>query len=106
MSVLSHPVSAPRGATMSCNGWPQEAALRLLMNHLDSHAAWRPDDRVVYAAPARPAHRPSAVGATVAALPADAEYPEALAAVRPSGVDMSLGAMDMNATYRAGGQAQ
>ena len=47
MSLLSRPVSAPRGATISCKGWPQEAALRMLMNNLDPDAAERPDDLVV-----------------------------------------------------------
>ncbi len=42
------PVSAPRGTQLSCKGWPQEAALRMLMNNLDSAVAERPDDLVVY----------------------------------------------------------
>src|SRR5450631_3648358 len=42
------PVRAPRGSTLSCLGWPQEAALRMLMNNLDPAVAERPDDLVVY----------------------------------------------------------
>ncbi len=42
------PVSAPRGTTLSCQGWPQEAAMRMLMNNLDPQVAERPDDLVVY----------------------------------------------------------
>jgi urocanate hydratase len=42
------PVRAPRGTTLSCQGWPQEAALRMLMNNLDPEVAERPDDLVVY----------------------------------------------------------
>ena len=43
------PVRAPRGTTaMSCLGWPQEAAMRMLMNNLDPDVAERPDDLVVY----------------------------------------------------------
>jgi len=42
------PVRAPRGATLSCRGWGQEAALRMLMNNLDPDVAERPDDLVVY----------------------------------------------------------
>jgi urocanate hydratase len=42
------PVRAPRGTTLSCQGWPQEAALRMLMNNLDPDVAERPDDLVVY----------------------------------------------------------
>ncbi|MEP6690640.1 MAG: urocanate hydratase [Gemmatimonadaceae bacterium] len=39
---------APRGTTLSCKGWQQEAALRMLMNNLDPDVAERPDDLVVY----------------------------------------------------------
>ena len=42
------PVRAPRGSTISCKGWQQEAALRMLMNNLDPEVAERPDDLVVY----------------------------------------------------------
>ena len=48
MSIVSRHVSAPRGATITCKGWPQEAALRMLMNNLDPEVAERPDDLVVY----------------------------------------------------------
>jgi urocanate hydratase len=41
-------VRAPRGREMSCRGWPQEAALRMLMNNLDPDVAERPEDLVVY----------------------------------------------------------
>src|SRR5919112_1259546 len=41
-------VRAPRGTTMSCRGWQQEAALRMLMNNLDPEVAERPEDLVVY----------------------------------------------------------
>src|SRR6184192_4142993 len=42
------PVRAPRGAAISCKGWPQEAALRMLMNNLDPDVAERWEDLVVY----------------------------------------------------------
>src|SRR4051794_15257416 len=42
------PVRAPRGTEISCKGWGQEAALRMLMNNLDPEVAERPDDLVVY----------------------------------------------------------
>jgi urocanate hydratase len=42
------PVRAPRGSGISCKGWQQEAALRMLMNNLDPEVAERPDDLVVY----------------------------------------------------------
>src|SRR5437870_13565555 len=44
----SQPIRAPRGLTLSCRGWPQEAALRMLMNNLDPDVAERWQDLVVY----------------------------------------------------------
>ncbi|PYQ04512.1 MAG: urocanate hydratase [Acidobacteria bacterium] len=41
-------VRAPRGPQISCKSWPQEAALRMLMNNLDPEVAERPDELVVY----------------------------------------------------------
>ncbi len=41
-------IRAPRGPTLRCKGWPQEAALRMLMNNLDPEVAERPADLVVY----------------------------------------------------------
>jgi urocanate hydratase len=41
-------IRAPRGSTLSCKGWVQEAAMRLLMNNLDPDVAERPADLVVY----------------------------------------------------------
>lgn len=41
-------VRAPRGLTLSCRGWNQEAALRLLMNNLDPEVARDPDHLIVY----------------------------------------------------------
>ena len=41
-------VRAPRGTAISCKGWQQEAALRMLMNNLDPEVAERPEDLVVY----------------------------------------------------------
>jgi urocanate hydratase len=41
-------IRAPRGAELSCRGWQQEAALRMLMNNLDPDVAERPQDLVVY----------------------------------------------------------
>jgi urocanate hydratase len=46
--VGARPVRAPRGSAISCKGWQQEAALRMLMNNLDPEVAERPDDLVVY----------------------------------------------------------
>src|ERR1051325_10633821 len=41
-------VHAPRGADITCQGWPREAAMRMLMNNLDPAVAERPEDLVVY----------------------------------------------------------
>lgn len=41
-------VKAPRGTELRCKGWPQEAALRMLMNNLDPEVAERPEELVVY----------------------------------------------------------
>jgi urocanate hydratase len=45
---MPEPIRAPRGTTRTAPGWPQEAALRMLMNNLDPEVAERPDDLVVY----------------------------------------------------------
>lgn len=41
-------IKAPTGNTISCKGWIQEAALRMLMNNLDSEVAENPDELIVY----------------------------------------------------------
>ena len=41
-------IRAPRGDQLTCKGWPQEAAMRMLMNNLDPEVAERPEDLVVY----------------------------------------------------------
>ncbi|HET7586040.1 MAG TPA: urocanate hydratase [Gemmatimonadaceae bacterium] len=61
-------VRAPHGSTLSCKGWQQEAALRMLMNNLDPDVAERPDDLVVYGGTGRAARSWEAFDAIVAAL--------------------------------------
>ncbi|MBI4552618.1 MAG: urocanate hydratase [Candidatus Latescibacteria bacterium] len=49
--TLSRPgvvIRAPRGNTLTCKGWGQEAALRMLMNNLDPDVAEKPEDLIVY----------------------------------------------------------
>jgi urocanate hydratase len=41
-------IRAPRGTDLSCKGWHQEAALRMLMNNLDPDVAERPEELIVY----------------------------------------------------------
>src|SRR5216684_1851438 len=49
MTVAAAPmIRAPRGNQLRCKAWPQEAALRCLMNNLDPEVAERPADLVVY----------------------------------------------------------
>ena len=48
MSTGPREVRAPRGSTITCKGWQQEAAMRMLMNNLDPEVAERPEDLVVY----------------------------------------------------------
>jgi urocanate hydratase len=64
----ARPVRAPRGSTISCKGWQQEAALRMLMNNLDAEVAERPDDLVVYGGTGKAARSWAAFDAIVAAL--------------------------------------
>ena len=59
---------APRGSTLSCKGWQQEAALRMLMNNLDPDVAERPDELVVYGGIGRAARDWESYDAIVASL--------------------------------------
>src|SRR5436305_7445713 len=68
MSVTSRLVQAPHGTDLSCKGWQQEAALRMLMNNLDPEVAERPDDLVVYGGTGRAARSWPAFDAIVRAL--------------------------------------
>jgi urocanate hydratase len=68
MTILSRQITAPRGTTISCKGWPQEAALRMLMNNLDPAVAERPDDLIVYGGSGRAARSWEAFDAIVAVL--------------------------------------
>src|SRR5579875_3232220 len=61
-------VQAPRGTTLTCKGWPQEAAMRMLMNNLDPEVAERPDELVVYGGSGRAARSWAAFDAIVRAL--------------------------------------
>jgi urocanate hydratase len=66
-------VRAPRGAELSCRGWPQEAALRMLMNNVDPEVAERPADLVVYGGTGRAARSWAAFDAIVRELRALAD---------------------------------
>ena len=63
------PIRAPRGTALSCKGWHQEAALRMLMNNLDPDVAERPEDLVVYGGTGKAARDWERSRRTVAAPP-------------------------------------
>jgi urocanate hydratase len=62
------PVRAPRGTAITCQGWQQEAAMRMLMNNLDEEVAERPHDLVVYGGTGRAARSWEAYHAIVDSL--------------------------------------
>src|SRR5207244_472988 len=64
----AEPVRAPRGAAISCKGWAQEAALRMLMNNLDPDVAERWEDLVVYGGSGKAARSWEAYHTIVATL--------------------------------------
>ena len=68
VEARSRSVRAPRGRDISCRGWPQEAALRMLMNNLDPEVAERPDDLVVYGGTGKAARNWAAFDAIVREL--------------------------------------
>ena len=61
-------ITAPRGTTLSCKGWQQEAALRMLMNNLDPEVAERPDQLIVYGGSGKAARNWECFDAIVATL--------------------------------------
>jgi urocanate hydratase len=68
MSTLARHISAPRGTSITCKGWPQEAALRMLMNNLDPDVAERPDELIVYGGSGKAARDWASFDAIVASL--------------------------------------
>ncbi len=68
MTSGPRPVRAPRGSALTAKGWPQEAALRMLMNNLDAEVAERPDDLVVYGGTGKAARSWEAFDALVRTL--------------------------------------
>jgi urocanate hydratase len=68
MTTATRIIRAPRGTSLTCKGWPQEAALRMLMNNLDPDVAERPDDLVVYGGSGKAARNWPAFDAIVRSL--------------------------------------
>lgn len=65
---MTRVVRAPRGPELSCKGWGQEAAMRMLMNNLDPEVAERPEDLVVYGGSGKAARNWDCFEAIVASL--------------------------------------
>ncbi|MEA4883815.1 MAG: urocanate hydratase [Clostridia bacterium] len=61
-------IRAPRGQALSCKGWQQEAAMRMLMNNLDPEVAERPEDLIVYGGAGKAARNWASFYAIVDAL--------------------------------------
>src|ERR1700678_3271442 len=68
MTPQHEPVRAPRGTQLSCRGWAQEAAMRMLMNNLDPEVAEHPDQLIVYGGSGRAARSWDAYAAIVQTL--------------------------------------
>ncbi|MGH9579010.1 MAG: urocanate hydratase, partial [Terriglobales bacterium] len=66
--IATQTIRAPRGTQLSCKGWHQEAALRMLMNNLDPEVAERPADLVVYGGAGKAARNWAAFAAIVERL--------------------------------------
>src|SRR5438105_15753733 len=62
------PIRAPRGTTLTCKGWHQEAAMRMLMNNLDEEVAENPRKLVVYGGSVRAARSWDAYHSIIRAL--------------------------------------
>src|SRR5688500_14516725 len=73
MTTGPRTIRAPRGRELSCRGWTQEAALRMLMNNLDPEVAERPEDLVVYGGTGKAARSWEAFDAIVRTLRALAD---------------------------------
>src|SRR6516225_10527523 len=69
-STTYSPIRAPRGNQLSCKGWAQEAAMRMLMNNLDEEVAERPQELVVYGGTGRAARNWECYHAIVKSLEA------------------------------------
>ncbi len=61
-------VKAPHGSKISCKGWLQEAALRMLMNNLDPEVAEIPEELIVYGGRGKAARNPECYNAIVKSL--------------------------------------
>jgi urocanate hydratase len=67
-TATTREIRAPRGTTLSCKGWQQEAALRMLMNNLDPEVAEKPDELIIYGGSGKAARNWECYEAIVATL--------------------------------------
>ena len=67
-SAPHHKIHAPRGTKISCKGWIQEAAMRMLMNNLDPEVAEKPAELIVYGGTGKAARNWDCFEAIVASL--------------------------------------
>ncbi len=65
---MARVIKAPRGTELSCKGWLQEAAMRMIMNNLDPEVAEKPDELIVYGGTGKAARTWEAFDAIVASL--------------------------------------
>ena len=77
-------IRAPRGRSLRCKGWQQEAAMRMLMNNLDEEVAERPDDLIVYGGSGKAARNWECYHAIVASLQQTRKRRDAAGPVRQS----------------------
>ena len=61
-------IKAPTGTKISCKGWIQEAAMRMLMNNLDPEVAERPEDLIVYGGSGKAARNWDSYNAIISSL--------------------------------------
>src|SRR5271154_2077397 len=66
--ISTDTIRAPRGSELSCRGWHQEAAMRMLMNNLDPEVAEKPDQLIVYGGAGKAARNWPAFHAIVRSL--------------------------------------
>ncbi len=65
---MKREIRAPKGSQLSCKGWHQEAAMRMLMNNLDPDVAEAPEELIVYGGSGKAARNWEAYDAIIAAL--------------------------------------
>jgi urocanate hydratase len=68
MNTKNAPIKAPIGTKISCKGWHQEAAMRMLMNNLDPDVAEKPEELIVYGGTGKAARNREALERIISTL--------------------------------------